>query len=263
MIKNLIKNRRIILQMTRSDFKNKFAGSYMGVIWAFVQPIVVISVYWMIFEKGLKSHPLPEYPDYPYLLWLIAGICPWFFLNDAVNNSSNCMIEYSYIVKKMKFNIDIIPFVKVLSSTIIHLFFIALVFLMFIIFGKTPNVYAVQFIYYSFCVFALNIALVYLISALTVFVRDVAQIVSIILQYAMWVTPIMISENQFPEFIRPILKYNPMYYVVEGYRDAFIKNIWFYNRPYKAAYFWGITIIIGLFGRFVFKKLRPQFADVL
>ena len=200
--------------MTKNDLKNRFAGSYLGVVWAFIQPIVIVSIYWIIFEKGLKSRPLPDYPDYPYLLWLVAGICPWFFLNDAINNTSNCMVEYSYIVKKMKFDIDIIPLIKVLSSAIIHIFFIILVFVIFIIFGKVPSVYAVQCTYYSLCVLALNLSFGYAISALNVFVRDVAQAVSIILQYAMWITPVMIAENQFPTFMRSIIKFNPMYYVV-------------------------------------------------
>ena len=92
-LKSIIKDRKMILRLAKNDFKNKFAGSYFGLIWAFAQPVVIVSIYWIVFEKGLRSRPLPEMPDFPYLLWLIAGMCPWFFLNDAMNTSTNCLIE--------------------------------------------------------------------------------------------------------------------------------------------------------------------------
>lgn len=88
-IKDLLKNRRIILQLASNDFRNKFAGSYLGIFWAFVQPIVNVTVYWFIFSKGLKTGPEG---DYPFLLWLISGICPWFFLNDALNRDRKSVV---------------------------------------------------------------------------------------------------------------------------------------------------------------------------
>ena len=145
-IKDLLKNRRIILQLASNDFRNKFAGSYLGIFWAFVQPIVNVTVYWFIFSKGLKTGPEG---DYPFLLWLISGICPWFFLNDALNSSINSLVEYSYIVKKVRFNISIIPLIKIISSTFVHAFFIFIVVIVFLIYQYPITIYAIQTIYYS------------------------------------------------------------------------------------------------------------------
>lgn len=262
-LKSIIKDRKMILRLAKNDFKNKFAGSYFGLIWAFAQPVVIVSIYWIVFEKGLRSRPLPEMPDFPYLLWLIAGMCPWFFLNDAMNTSTNCLIEYGYIVKKMKFNIDIIPLIKIVSAAFVHCFFIVLVLAIYIVYGKIPTPYAFQMIYYSIGVFCFSVALVYLTSAINVFFRDMAQIVGIIMQYAMWVIPIMLSESQYPAFVRPILKINPMYYIVEGYRDSLIRHIGFWEHPLQTVYFWAVVIIMFIIGRTVFTKMKPHFADVM
>ena len=151
-LKSIIKDRKMILRLAKNDFKNKFAGSYFGLIWAFAQPVVIVSIYWIVFEKGLRSRPLPEMPDFPYLLWLIAGMCPWFFLNDAMNTSTNCLIEYGYIVKKMKFNIDIIPLIKIVSAAFVHCFFIVLVLAIYCVWKDSNTICFPDDILFNRCV---------------------------------------------------------------------------------------------------------------
>lgn len=260
MIKEMLKNRKLIFDLAGNDFRNKFAGSYLGVFWAFVQPVINVTIYWFIFAGGLKSGPDG---DFPFLLWLIAGICPWFFLNDSLNSSTNCLIEYSYIVKKVKFNIALIPIIKIISAVYIHLFFIAVVIMVFLIYGYGVTIYSIQCLYYSFCILILILGITYLATALNVFMRDIAQIVAIILQYSLWTVPIMIAEEKFPSVVQGILKFNPLYYIVQGYRDSLIDHIWFWNRPLNTLYYWAITLIILMIGIVVFKKLKPYFADVL
>ena len=113
----------------------------------------------------------------------------------------------------------------------------------------------------------LALGLSYLTSAIQVFFKDMAQIVSICLQFGMWMTPIMYSENLFVErgiTIAPfILKLNPFYYIAAGYRDSMLTGDWFWMRPTLSVYFWVVTIAILLVGLKVFKRLRPHFSDVL
>lgn len=90
-----------------------------------------------------------------------------------------------------------------------------------------------------------------------------SQIVSIIMQFMMWLTPIMYDLSMFPEWIGRILKFNPLYYIVNGYRDCFINNIWFFEHVGQTIYFWTVTLIILIIGLTVFKKLKDAFADVL
>lgn len=259
-LRDVYSSRKIIRDLSKNDFKNKFSGSYMGVFWAFVQPVVIVTIYWFVFSVGFKSAPIK---DVPYLLWLISGICPWFFFNDALNAGTNSLYDYSYIVKKVAFKINVLPIIKIVSCAFVHLFFIALVLVVFMLHGVFPSVYVLQTLYYSFCTFVFALGLTYLTASLSVFFKDLAQIVNILLQFGMWMTPIMYSEDMFGSKVAKILKLNPIYYLVNGYRDSFIGEIGFWEHGEMTLYFWGITTIIFLIGLLVFKKLRPHFADVL
>lgn len=259
-LRDIYSSRKIIRDLSKNDFKNKFSGSYMGVFWAFVQPVVIVTIYWFVFSVGFKSAPID---DMPYLLWLIAGICPWFFFNDALNAGTNSLYDYSYIVKKVAFKISVLPIIKIVSCAFVHLFFIGLVFVVFLLHGEIPSLYVLQSLYYSFCTFVLALGITYLTASLSVFFKDLAQIVNILLQFGMWMTPIMYSETMFGPKVAKILKLNPIYYLVNGYRDSFITKVGFWEHGVLTFYFWGITLTIFLVGMLVFRKLKPHFADVL
>lgn len=259
-LKKMFQYKNILWELSLNDFKNKFAGSYLGVIWAFTQPIVVVSIYYFIFEKGLKAAPMD---NFPYLLWLIAGICPWFYINDALNSVSNSMVEYSYIVKKVKFQMELVPLIKIISAMFVHIFFILLVVVIYLASGINLTLCTVQVVYYSFAAMVLVIGVAYLVSALNVFFRDMAQIVAILLQYGMWLVPIMIGENQYPELFAKLMKFNPAYYLVEGYRDSLIRGRWFWERPVLSLYYWAVVAVILFVGIKLFRKLKIHFADVL
>ena len=261
LIKDLIKSRSMLWKLSKNDFKTKYAGSYLGIFWAFVQPIITIAIYVFVFQVGFKAAPADN--GYPFVLYLIAGIIPWFFFAEALMNATNCLIEYSYLVKKVVFNISILPIIKILSSLFVHLFFIVLSYVIFLINGKQPGIYMIQLFYYTFCAVALVIAISYLTCAVTPFFKDFGQIVNIITQIGMWMTPIMWSESMIAEQYRWILKLNPVYYIVTGYRDCYINGIWFWDRYKITIYFWVVTIVILLISTTIFKKLRVHFSDVL
>lgn len=261
LLQELNNNKILIWSLSKNDFKTKFAGSYLGIVWAFIQPIVTILVYWFVFQIGLKAgSPIK---GIPFALWFIVGLVPWFFFQEALLNATNCMIEYSYLVKKVVFKISILPIVKIVSALFVHLVFIMFLFGVAIAYGFYPSQYTIQFIYYSFCVFILVLALSYATSAIVIFFKDLGQLINIFLQIGMWMTPIMWSYTIIPEQYQWMVKLNPMYYVVEGYRDTFIKHVWFLDRYFQTAYFWIITLGLFACGAMIFRKLKPHFADVL
>lgn len=254
-------NKILIWNLSKNDFKTKYAGSYLGIIWAFIQPIVTILLYWFVFEFGLRAgSPIK---DVPFILWFVTGLIPWFFFQDALLNATNCMLEYSYLVKKVVFKISILPIVKIISAVFVHLVFIAFLFFVCFIYGFYPSQYTIQLIYYSLCTFFIALALSYATSAIVVFFKDLGQIINIFLQIGMWMTPIMWSYTIMPEKYQWILKLNPMYYIVEGYRDTFINHVWFFERYFQTVYFWIITLGLFVLGSIIFKRLKPHFADVL
>jgi len=258
--KELYRNRNLIIDLAKNDFKTKYAGSYLGIIWAFVQPIVTVAVYSFVFQVGFRSGSVE---GCPYVLWLVAGMVPWFFFSDALIGATNTMLEYSYLVKKVVFKISILPIVKILSAMVVHVFFVAITFILFALFGYYPDIYCVQVIYYTFCLAVFVFALSYITCSIIIFFRDLGQIISIVLQIGMWMTPIMWQETMLAENFRWILKLNPIYYIVAGYRNALIDKVWFWQTPKQFLYFWGVTAIVFVIGSVVFKRLKVHFADVL
>lgn len=128
----LMENRRLIVSLAKNDFKKKFAGSYFGVIWAFVQPVVTVLVYWFVFEKGLnsKATDLKTGIEIPFVLWLMSGLVPWFYFQEALNGGTGVLVEYNYLVKKVVFRIETLPVVKIISSLFAHLFFVVFIILL-------------------------------------------------------------------------------------------------------------------------------------
>ncbi|MFP3153687.1 ABC transporter permease [Lachnospiraceae bacterium ZAX-1] len=266
-IAEMLHNRKLIWKLSKNDFKTKFAGSYLGRIWAFVQPVVTVFVYWFVFEKGLhqKGVNTKEAIEVAFVLWLVAGLTPWFFFSDCLSAGTSVLLEYNYLVKKVVFNIRILPIVKIVSALFVHMAFVAFVLLLFCFYGYLPDLYTLQVLYYSICIACFVLGLVYITSAVVVFFRDLSQIVMIFLQIGVWITPIMwnIDTMGLSPALLSILRLNPLFYIVAGYRDALINKIWFWEHPGMSVYFWGVTIAIILLGNIIFQRLKVHFADVI
>jgi lipopolysaccharide transport system permease protein/teichoic acid transport system permease protein len=259
-ITELISRRQIIVEMTKRDFRNKYLGSYLGMLWAFVHPTVYIAILWFVFSFAFKSQPVN---NVPYVLWLATGIIPWFFFSDALSSATSSILDNSFLVKKMAFSIGILPLVKLISTLVIHLFFIVLIFLMFLVSGSPIPIHSVQVVYYLTAALVLLLGLSWLTSSVIIFLRDVGQLVAMALQFLFWGTPIFWSIKLLPQPLQPYFKLNPVVYIVEGYRDSLINRVWFWEHWLQTIYFWGVTIFLLVLGAVVFRRLRPHFADVL
>lgn len=258
----LFHNRGLILSLSKNDFKTKYAGSYLGIVWAFVQPVVTILVYWFVFSVGLRAGNVM---DYPFVLYLISGIVPWFFFQDALNGGTNALIEYNYLVKKVVFKISVLPIVKIISALYVHIFFVVFSLIVCACYGYYPSLYTLQLIYYSACNFMLVLGLVYATSAIVIFFRDLSQIIGIFLQVGIWMTPIMWDLTILADhpLLMKLFKLNPMYYIVSGYRDSMLGHVWFTEHWGWTLYFWVVTIVLFGLGTVIFKRLKVHFADVL
>ena len=213
---NMIKNFKIVMNLAVSDFKKRFVGSYFGIIWMFVQPLATVLVYTLIFQVGFKS--VPPVPGVSYVIWLIPGIIPWFYFQDSILQGTQVLYEYNYLVKKIVFNVEMLPLVKLISVFLSHICFVIIMY-----------------------------------------------IVSILMQFGMWMAPIMYDESLFankaPILIK-LIKLNPIYYIVKGYRFCMI-NDKFVDFNILTLYYWIVTLVIFFMGYKVFNKLKIHFSDVL
>jgi ABC-type polysaccharide/polyol phosphate export systems, permease component len=255
-------NRGVIWALAKNDFKVGYAGSLFGAVWAFIQPVMTILVFWFVFQVGFRSAPVAEVP---FLLWFSSGLIPWFFFSTALSNGTNCLMEYSYLVKKIVFRVAVLPIIKILSAFFVHLFFIAFLVFLYICYGQPiPWTAIIQLPYYALCMFFLVLGFSYITSAVVVFLKDIGQIISIVLQFGMWMTPIMWNyQEMVPQKWWWLIKLNPMCYIVDGYRDSLISGILFYQKINSSLYFWAMALFIFAVGAFTFRRLRPHFADVL
>ena len=261
----LYENRRLIWKLAKNDFKKRFAGSYLGFIWAMVQPVVTVAMYWFVFDNffGQKAQLLSGGIQMPYVLYLTAGLVPWFYFSEALNNGTTALLEYNYLVKKVVFKISILPIIKIIAATFIHVFFVIVLLVVAILYGCYPTIYTIQVVYYSFCLFMFLLAVSYATCSIVIFFRDLTQIIAIFLQVGMWATPILWKISMIPEPYQIIFKMNPVFYIVNGYRSALLEKSWFWEDFYSTMYFWITTAVIFGIGALIFKRLKVHFADVL
>ncbi len=256
----IFERRKLILSMAKREVKNQYVGSTLGIVWTFIPPIVLISVFWVVFSIGFRAKPAG---DVPFVVWLTTGMTSWFVFADMVSGSTASIISNVNLIKKTIFPSQILAVVKIISSLVTHLVFLIILLALLLFQSMEFSLYFFQFLYYLVCLLVLASGLGWLFSSLNVFIRDVTQLVGLILQVGFWATPIFWDIKMMPEKIQFILKLNPMYYIVQGYRESFIYFLPFWKHPYQTLYFWTVALLLFFLGCFVFRRLRPQFADVL
>lgn len=259
-LKDIVQGRKLIFELAKKDLQTRYLGSYLGVIWAFIQPVTTILVFWFVFQVGFKSAPVK---DVPFILWLICGMIPWFFFSDSLISATNSVLDNAYLVKKVVFKVSVLPIIRIISALFVHVFFILIIFIMMSIYGYPMSIYNIQVVYYLVCTIILVLGLSWLTSSLVIFLKDLGQIIGIMIQFGFWLTPIFWSYTIMPTKYQHLLKLNPLYYIVQGYRDSFINHVWFWNYYNQTVNFWIITSSVFIIGALLFRKLRPHFADVL
>ncbi|MBK2267760.1 ABC transporter permease [Francisella philomiragia] len=260
-IRHLINNNRLILILSYNDFKEAYLGSYLGIVWAVIRPVVFILVIWLVFTYGIR--PGGAGGSSSIILFLLTGMIPWFFFSDAFSKSSEVLIAKSFLVTKVSFSVNILPIVSIMSCFIIHMILIFILFLAFTLAGHYPSIYWLQLPYYLLCSLLLLLGLGWLASALRVFVKDTSEVVALITQFGFWFTPVFWSPQQIPERYRFLIDLNPMAYVIQGFRNTFIEKVWFWQQPVQTIVFMIMVFCIVFFGAIVFKRLAPHFGDVL
>ena len=258
----LYQSRHLIWKLAKNDFKKRYAGSYLGAVWAMVQPVVTVAMYYVVFDLIMGTGK-SMVPDKPYVLFLTAGLVPWFYFSEALNSGTNALLEYNYLVKKVVFKISVLPIIKIIAATFIHVFFAVVLLVIAACYGYFPTIYTIQMVYYSFCLFIFVLGLCYTTCAVMVFFKDIGQIISILLQIGMWATPILWDISGLSPTVQMFVKINPLVYIVNGYRSAIFEKTWFFEDFYSTMYFWIFTVVIFSVGALVFKRLKVHFADVL
>ncbi len=260
-ILTIIQQRKLILSLAIVDFKDQFTGSYLGAVWAVLRPLIFISVVWAIFSVGIKGEMINS--EVPFVIYLLTGYIPWMFFSSALTGLMNSFSGNKSLVKRPSFQITILPVVKILSSLILHGIFLLILIVVMILAGIYPSIYWLQLPFYILMVSLLLFGFGLLLASLGVFTKDISQFIGAILQVGFWVTPIFWSVDHIPQKYLWLLNFNPMVYIVNGYRNTFINQVWFWQDGSFLLSFLLYAVLFLFLGIFTFKKLKPHFGDVL
>lgn len=256
----LYRRRDLIIEMAKRDISTHHVGSLLGFFWTFINPLVMIFILWLVFSIGFRAAPKG---NVPFVVWLTAGMAIWNTFSEAINGSTGVIISNSHLVKKVVFPLSILPVAKLVGSFITHSIFLLMLLSLIILYGMPFSIFWLQALYYFLAMSVLALGVSWITSSVNIFARDTGQIVNIILQIGFWATPIFWDLGIMPQKVQALLKLNPMFYIVQGYRDSFIYFVPFYEHWQMTLYFWGITGVIFIAGAVIFLRLRPHFADVL
>jgi len=258
--RDLVQYHQMLRALARREVASMYVGSFLGFIWTFIQPAVMILVFWFVFSVGFKAKPLN---DVPFVVWLTSAMAPWFVFSAIVTSSSTVVLQYAHLIKKTVFPSQILVAVKILSHLVSHGAFIILLIVLIRCNGMPFSLYYLQAVYYLFCLLVLASGIGWLVAALNVYARDVGQLVPVIIQVGFWATPIFWDLAIMPENVQFWIKLNPFCYIVQGYRDSFIYFVPFWQYGWYTLYYWAVALFFLLAGGWVFRRLKPQFADVL
>jgi ABC-type polysaccharide/polyol phosphate export permease len=261
-LKKLYESRYMIRMMAVRDLKATYVGSLFGFFWAVLNPLAQLAIYGVVFGLFFKSTPDPVYGTDSYFLFLLCGIVPWQFFAQTVSASANVLVSNTNLIKKaVGFNAEILPVITVLSNIISHLIGLALLLLIVLLFtGRVSLATPVIFVYLFF-VMIFSVGIGWILSSLNVYLRDVQQVTGLIMLGWMFFTPIFYSAGVFPAKALPLVKLNPLYHMVEGYRYAILagKVLPATDLAYMAA----VSFLTFGVGGLLFRRLKPGFAEVL
>ncbi|MGA2916320.1 MAG: ABC transporter permease [Sedimentisphaerales bacterium] len=252
--------RSIIIAMTIREIQSRYAGTLGGLLWSVINPLMMILVYWFVFSVGFKIRPAG---NIPFIVVFLCGLIPWLTFSETLATSANALNANVHLVTKTVFPTEILPLVYLLASLITHCIMLIILFIVLLINKISLSVYNFQFLYYLFALSIFSLGLSWIISAANVFWKDVGHSLGVILNIWFWFTPIVWPIEMIPQEYRYVVKLNPVYYVIEGFQSSFIYHAPIWHNYRLGIYFWAVCISILAAGAFTFKKLKPEFAEVL
>lgn len=260
-VRILIRNRSLIYQLVRRDFEQRYVGSVAGWLWGLIHPLVLLAVYTFVFTFafGMRLPPGEVTENYP--LFLFAGMLPWLLFSETLQRSASSLIDYANLIKKSVFPSEIVPLSIFLSTLISHFLALLLLIAAVAIWLKQLSLAMVVLPLYFVLLGLFSLGLAWIAAGLHVYLRDTAQVLAVALTAWFWLTPVFLFEGQFKAPIDVALPFNPLVYVVRGYRDSILGN----RLPALAdvAVLCAFAVVSFIAGGLFFRHTKRGFADVL
>lgn len=253
LVKNLYNYRELLKSNVKKEIRGKYKGSFLGVLWSFVNPLLQVAVYAIVFPYIMRVQ------TDNYLIYLIIGIIPWTFFTTVINQGMITVRMNAGIIKKVYFPREILP-ISVALSGLINFLISCIIIVLFCIFGGVGITWHIIFLpLIAILQFILTLGIVFALSAINIYIKDTEYIVTFLINMLFYATPILYEASLFPEKIRWILYLNPMTQVVEAYRNIFL----YHQLPDLGGliYLFFIAFVLFFLGLLIFRKLEKGFAE--
>lgn len=251
--KELYKYKHMILYYTRSEIRNKYKGSILGIVWVLLQPIFFLIIYGFVFSIVMRI----EMDN--YFLFLFSGLLPWFFIRSSLTASTDSIVSNASLIKKIYFPREILPICMVLSNFVNFVIGNVVLLAVLLLFGQGISVNVLFFPLVAIVNIIFLIGLSLIISSVTVYLRDLKQIMEFIVLALFYFTPIIYTSEMVPERLRFLFNLNPIKPIIESYQ-----NIFFHQEPPEfmhLAMFLIVSLASLIIGGILFKRLNKGFAE--
>lgn len=261
-LKEHIEWRSQIFKLAKADIIKTYSGAALGWAWAIVKPTVTILVFWFAFSIGLRNGG--DKAGYPFILWMTAGMLPWFYMSDMITQGAGAVRRYKYLVTKMKFPVSTIPTFVGLAKLSIHLCLLIIVMIIYILFGFYPDIYFLQLPVYMLFMVMFFIVWGLFSSMLSAMSSDFLNLVKSFTTAIFWMSGILWDVNTIHiRWLKVCLYFNPVTYIATGYRNVFIYKVWFWEEPLQLAIFIVAFTFMAVAAVWSYKKLIREIPDVL
>lgn len=255
MFKNIYQYRELLKTNIKKEIRGKYKHSFLGVLWSFLYPLLQLAVYAIIFPLILKNS------QENYVIFLCVALIPWNFFTTIVTQSTGTIIANGDIVKKVYFPREILP-ISVVTSQLVNFLISTIIIIVFVLCaGMGLSKYIIFYPIILLIQYIFSIGISFIVSSLTVFLRDLEHLISIGMMMLFYATPIAYSAEVIPEKFSFIITLNPMAHILNAYRDIF-----YYQRMpnmQTLGIMFAISILIFVVGYLIFNKLQKNFAEEL
>ena len=251
--KELYHYRELLKTNVKKDVRGKYKGSFLGILWSFINPLLQVLVYALVFPYIMKVE------TENYLIFLICGIIPWTWFITSISQGTTSITNNANLIKKVYFPREILP-ISVVTSGLVNFLISCLIILIFVIFGGLGITWHLVFLPFIIIVqYLFTLALIFVLSAFNVYVKDVEYIVAFIINMLFYATPILYTTEMFNGPILWLFRLNPLAHLINAYRDVFyvhhIPNL------INLSILLGVSILLVIICYIIFKKLEKRFAE--
>ncbi|MEG0468837.1 MAG: ABC transporter permease [Longicatena sp.] len=255
-----------IFCISKYEILAEMKDSKLGIIWNFVSPTIQVITFYLVFGLVMKHQNVQ---GIPYLPWVTVGLSVWWFIQPSIVKGCVAIFSKTDIIKRMKFPFSILPMTVIMKELFHHCCMLCICFVVLLLFGIYPTVYWLGTLYYMLCAIALLEAIALITSVLTMLWRDVKKLISALMRMLLYLSMVLFVEGFDSiqifgiEVMNVFVKYNPVTYIVRGYRDCLLMEKSIFAHPNMMLYFWVLVGVMFCIGSFLMYKFKKKFIDMI